>query len=290
MRRLFWFLLGLLILIIVVMHSGGNDGRQHSVPQPRQETRAPPSKQEEPKFDGQAIWDANLDKVVQVKVPHPTKAFWVNIGTGFFVSETGDGSCQIATDAHVFTGTPAVTKTAKDGSTQAMIVSTATITLPRSGQKLTAVLELLDVANDLAIVRVDHVQNAKNVCKVPPIYDGPRYKGDRVVLLGVDPSTGKYRGSWGSITYRTTAGRDIDYMLPGENPDHTVVSMDIYAYHGDSGGPIFNPKQQVILVTVASDNKRVGSGTPVSYLLQDLERLKKSGRSTDGTYIYVWQP
>ena len=144
-------------------------------------------------------------------------------GTGTLVCVGSDYGAVI-TCAHLF----------RDGSGR--------VTAIFPGGTYTGKLAAKDVAGDLAIVRLDKRPEIP-VCKIATDY--PR-QGERVTFGGYGQS-GQYREMTGTINgYRETSGGRAQ-----------TLEMRGAARQGDSGGPIFNARRELVAVLWGTDGSRV---------------------------------
>lgn len=102
-------------------------------------------------------------------------------------------------------------------------------------------------ANDRAVLNVD------TGIRPAMVYCGPLKTGERVIHVGY-PGTGEGR-TLRYISYGRISSTDI-----GNQGDYSnMVSLDIAADAGSSGGPVFNMKGEVIGVVVAVGRGHYGS-------------------------------
>ena len=66
-------------------------------------------------------------------------------------------------------------------------------------------------------------------------------RGDRLTIAG-----------FGSGDYREATGQVVQYVSPGKKEPFEMVEVDVAARNGDSGGPIFNQRGQLVAVLFGS--------------------------------------
>lgn len=99
-----------------------------------------------------------------------------------------------------------------------------------------------DVPFDLAVLKPDE-------CRGVPmrVAESPPGVGDRLMLAGHGPMPGEYREAEGDV--------DGLWKPVGRHPSDRV-SMGVGAREGDSGGPVFNDKDEVAAVVSTSNGRR----------------------------------
>lgn len=139
-------------------------------------------------------------------------------GTGFFV--TGDG--YLLTNYHVVEGAALVGVRIDDSLLEASIID-------------------LDAANDLALLKVDAVTKP---LPLPPV---PAYqRGGEVMTLGFPFA------NINGYSQKATFGRIND--LSGLAGDPRYLQMDVPTQPGNSGGPLFNTRGEVIGIVTSTTN------------------------------------
>jgi len=157
----------------------------------------------------------------------PNSLYRVGSGTGFAVSNTG----YIVTNAHVITGCDDVD-------------------IPFEGKDLSLSVVFTDARNDLALLKGKF--NPDQVYKLSR--DGPKLMED--VFVAGYPFGDKYSGA-----IKVTKG--VVSSLTGYNNNLSNFQFDAAINAGNSGGPIFNFKGNVVGVTVSG--------------LSDIKVLKQTG-------------
>jgi len=83
-------------------------------------------------------------------------------------------------------------------------------------------------------------------------------KADPVPLAVAKPARGETASiaGYGNGSYRTAAGRVVNFVSPGERHPFDFMEVDVAARNGDSGGPIFNAKGELAGVLFGSARGR----------------------------------
>jgi serine protease Do len=183
---------------------------------------------------------------------YPAPKRGLSVGSGFFIS--GDG--YIVTNNHVIAGGRSLEVTTDDGKVyQAKIIGT-------------------DPQTDLALIKIasqvdlPYVRLAKTEPKV----------GDWVVPIG-NPF-----GLGGTVTAGIVSARGRDI---GEGPYNDFIQIDAPVNKGNSGGPTFNVRGEVIGVNTAIYSPSGGSvgvafDIPAEAVKLVVEQLKSKGHVTRG--------
>ena len=187
----------------------------------------------------------------------------VSAGTGFIITENG----YIVTNHHVVDGASAIIATMADGT------------------ELPAVLVGSDSTNDVALIKV----NATDLDPVTIGSSADVQVGDQVLAIG---------NALGELTSSLTVGY-ISGMDRNVNTDGTVINMlqtDVAINSGNSGGPLFNAKGEVIGITTAKYSGTTSSGAsiegisfaiPVDDVIGILEDLRDFGYVRSG-YLGIY--
>ncbi len=181
-------------------------------------------------------------------------------GSGFIISADG----YAVTNNHVVSNADEVTVTDKDGvEYKADVIGT-------------------DPKTDLALIKI---KSDKNFAFVPFASEKPRV-GDWVMAVG-NPF-----GLGGSVTTGIVSalGRDI-----GSGPYDDFMQIDASINHGNSGGPAFNMKGEVIGVNTAiyspsGGSVGIGFAIPAAMTQDVVESLKSEGSVTRGWLGVQIQP
>jgi len=147
----------------------------------------------------------------------------VGSGTGFFITQR-----HIATNEHVVKGGKAFD-----------------ITLA-SGQTLSATLVASDPANDLAILQID------SMVSISPLRMGQTRDvkaGERVFTIGHPLGS--------SLSESSKVSEGIVNNLTGIANDIRKFQISVPITHGNSGGPLFNSKGEVVGITSSGLNSSV---------------------------------
>ena len=187
----------------------------------------------------------------------------VSAGTGFIMTEDG----LIVTNHHVVDGATTIVVTMADGT------------------ELPAVLIGSDATNDVALIKV----NATGLDAVTIGSSADMQVGDQVVAIG---------NALGELTASLTVGY-ISGMDRNVNTDGSVINMlqtDVAINSGNSGGPLFNAKGEVIGITTAKYSGTTSSGAsiegisfaiPVDDVIGILEDLRDYGYVRSG-YLGIY--
>ena len=183
-------------------------------------------------------------------------------GSGFILTENG----YVVTNAHVVEGATAIT------------VST------HAGEQMEAKLIGSDTTNDVAVLKVE----AENLPAVTVGSSDDLIVGDQVVAIG---------NPLGELTSTMTVGyvsaKDRDVTT-----DNTIINMiqtDAAINSGNSGGPLFNMKGEVVGITTAKYSgssasgasiESIGFAIPIDDVIGMLNDLKDYGYVT-GAYLGV---
>ncbi len=193
--------------------------------------------------------------------PDPTPRAAGTLGSGFFL--TGDG--YIVTNNHVIAGARAIEVTTDDGRTRpAKLVGT-------------------DAQTDLALIKID---TQVDLPYVRLAASEPRI-GEWVVAIG-NPF-----GFGGTVTAGIVSARGRDI---GEGPYSDFIQIDAPVNEGNSGGPSFNVKGEVIGVNAAiyapsgGGSIGVAFAIPAATVRMIAQQLKEKGRVTRGWIGIEMQP
>ena len=213
------------------------------------------------------VYAQNVKSVVLISCEVTSSTFGQTVqgtsfGSGFILTEDG----YVVTNAHVVSGASAI------------YVST------HDGEKLKAELVGSDTTNDVALLKVE----ADNL---PPVTIGSSDNlivGDQVVAIG---------NPLGDLTSTMTVGyvsaKDRDVTT-----DNTIINMiqtDAAINSGNSGGPLFNLKGEVVGITTAKYSgasssgasiESIGFAIPIDDVIGMLNDLKDYGYVT-GAYLGV---
>ena len=204
------------------------------------------------------VYAANVNSVVLIESTVVSEVYGqtatgVASGSGFILSEDG----YVVTNFHVVEGASSVNVVLYDGRT------------------LPAGLVGYDSTNDIALLKVE----ASGLDPVELGSSDDLIVGDQVVAIG---------NPLGELTSTLTAG----YVSAKErtvSTDGTVINMiqtDAAINSGNSGGPLFNMKGEVVGITTAKYSGASSSGAtiegigfaiPIDDVLEELRQLKEFG-------------
>lgn len=177
-----------------------------------------------------------------------------SLGTGFFI----DGEGHIVTNNHVI------------GEGEDMEI---TVTLP-SGKEYDAKLVGRDEELDIVLLKVETSDKLNFV----PFGDSDAMRvGDWIVAIG-NPF-----GLGGSVTAGIVSGRNRDVGGPLSNFIQTDASIN----RGNSGGPMFNLKGEVVgvnnmILSPTGGNVGIGFAIPSNMVKRSVAQLKEFGRTRRG--------
>ena len=213
------------------------------------------------------VYAKNVQSVVLISCEVQSSGFGqvvtgTSFGSGFILTENG----YVVTNAHVVEGATSVT------------VST------HAGEELEAKLVGSDSANDVAVLKVE----AEGLPAVTIGSSNDLIVGDQVVAIG---------NPLGDLTSTMTVGyvsaKDRDVTT-----DNTIINMiqtDAAINSGNSGGPLFNMKGEVVGITTAKYSgasssgasiESIGFAIPIDDVIGMLNDLKDYGYVT-GAYLGV---
>ena len=183
-------------------------------------------------------------------------------GSGFVLTEDG----YVVTNAHVVEGATAIT-----------------VTVP-NGEDYTAKLVGTDDTNDVALLKVE----AEGLAAVTIGSSDALIVGDQVVAIG---------NPLGELTSTMTVGyisaKDRDVTT--DNKTINMIQTDAAINSGNSGGPLFNMKGEVVGITTAKYSgssssgasiESIGFAIPIDDVIGMLSDLKDYGYIT-GAYLGV---
>ena len=213
------------------------------------------------------VYARNVQSVVLISCEIQSTNFGQSVtgrsfGSGFILTENG----YVVTNAHVVEGATAIT------------VST------HSGEEMEAKLVGSDTTNDVAVLKVE----AEGLPAVTVGSSTDLIVGDQVVAIG-NP-LGELTSTM-TVGYVSAKDRDV-------NTDGTVINMiqtDAAINSGNSGGPLFNMKGEVIGITTAKYSgpsssgasiESIGFAIPIDDVIGMLNDLKDYGYIT-GAYLGV---
>lgn len=180
------------------------------------------------------IFEENANGIVRIKV---SEADGTAFGTGFFVTDEG----RVATDAHVVKGAKSISVELADGrSYSAHVVA--------DKQKTT---------NDLALLDIDAKENvAKSGFHALKLAESSSSlkSGDPLFALGHPQGWKQTFVSPGSFNEFQTS------PVYGFNPQLLNINAYVHVEHGNSGGPLFNNKGEVVGVTRTIFNSDSSAG------------------------------
>jgi S1-C subfamily serine protease len=195
-------------------------------------------------------------------------------GSGFVVSKTG----TILTSAHVVT-------TAGQGTGGAVQAAHSLYVQFADGDRVPAKVVGYDLYDDVAVIRVDPAQHV-----VSPV---PLGRSDRVVVGEPVAAIGSPFGDAGSLSVGVVSAvkRSIPSLTAAAYDLVDAIQTDAPINHGNSGGPLFNARGQVIGINAQisssganAGSEGVGFAVPIDSARRSMEQLLATGRVH---YAYV---
>ena len=183
-----------------------------------------------------SVYNQNVDAVVLISCQVSTSSYFgqttgTSTGTGFIITEDG----YVVTNYHVVEGASKIFVNTHDGD------------------EFSAVLVGQDSTNDVAVLKVDDAQN------LPCVSLGSSTElavGDQVVAIG---------NPLGDLTSTLTVGyvsaKDRDVTTDGTTIN--MIQTDAAINSGNSGGPLFNMKGEVVGITTAKYSGSSASGATI---------------------------
>ncbi len=173
------------------------------------------------------VYAQNIDSIVSVTC---TQNGGTSMGSGFII--TADGF--IVTNFHVVEGATSVSVTKADGTT------------------LKAQVKGYDQTNDVAVLKVDGVE-------LKPVKLGSSSElvvGDMVIAIG---------NALGELSFSLTVGyvSGMDREITTEGAILNMIQTDTAINSGNSGGPLFNARGEVVGITTAKYSGNTPSGASI---------------------------
>jgi len=214
------------------------------------------------------VYQRNVDAVVAITVQvedyddYGRPISGLSSGTGLFISSDG----YVITNYHVIEGGTEVTITTHDD------------------QEYSAEIVGHESSNDLAVLKVDE----ENMPYVAIGSSSDLQVGDQVVAIGNVLSTFA-----SSLTVGYVSG--VDRVVDTDGVAMNMIQTDVAINSGNSGGPLFNMKGEVVGITTAKFSGQTASGVsiegigfaiPMDDVTGMIEDLKQYGYVT-GAYMGV---
>ena len=205
------------------------------------------------------VYAQNVDSVVAINCSVATAyGQAVSAGSGFIWSADG----YIVSNYHVVDGADSITVTTHDGTEYA------------------ATLIGGDSSNDIALLKAE----AQNLRPVSIGHSENLIVGDRVAAVG---------NALGELTSTLTVGyvSAIDRIVTTEGTQINMIQTDAAINSGNSGGPLFNMKGEVVGITTAKYSglsnsgasiEGIGFAIPMDDVIGMLEDLRDYGYVTGG--------
>ena len=203
------------------------------------------------------IYAQNVDAVVAISNQTENSS-----GSGFVISEDG----YVVTNYHVV-----------EGGTELIVIT-------NSGKKYAASLVGYDSANDMAVLKVQ----AEGLPYVKLGSSDDLIVGDQVVAIG---------NALGELTNTLTVGyvSAVDRDITTGGAMMNMIQTDVAINSGNSGGPLFNMKGEVVGITTAKYSGTSNSGAtiegisfaiPIDHVIRKVTDLKEYGYLT-GAYLGI---
>ena len=214
------------------------------------------------------VYEQNVNAVVAITVEVETQDTYgryvsgLSSGTGFFISADG----YVVTNYHVIEGGTKVTVTT------------------HSGEEYDAKIVGYEDNNDLAVLKVE----GENLPYTIIGSSADLLVGDQVVAIGNVLSTFA-----SSLTVGYVSG--VDRVVDTDGVAMNMIQTDVAINSGNSGGPLFNMKGEVVGITTAKFSGNSSSGVsiegigfaiPMDDVVGMIEDLKQFGYVT-GAYLGV---
>ena len=173
------------------------------------------------------IYEKNIGSVVAVSCTMPSGG---SAGSGFIISQDG----YIVTNYHVVEGATAVKVTLANGT------------------RYSCEIKGFDATNDIAVLKAD----AEGLTPVTIGKSSEVKVGDPVVAIG---------NALGELSFSLTAGNvsGINREITTEGTMINMLQTDAAINSGNSGGPLFNAKGEVIGITTAKYSGTTSSGASI---------------------------
>lgn len=200
------------------------------------------------------IYQNNLDAVVEISCTVKTSSgVGTSAGSGFAWQSDG----YIVTNHHVIENASAITVTFADG------------------KAMSATLVGSDSTNDIALLKVDATD--LQCVELGSVAD--LAVGEQVVAIG---------NALGELSFSLSVGHvsGVDRSITTDGTELNMIQTDVAINSGNSGGPLFNSRGQVVGITSAKYSGSTSSGAsiegisfaiPVDDVLGMLEDLREFG-------------
>ena len=213
------------------------------------------------------VYQKNINSVVavncKVRTTENGKTYeGASSGSGFVLSADG----YIVTNHHVIDGSTAISVTFADGTqSEAKLIGS-------------------DAVNDIAVVKIE----AANLTAVTIGSSADLRVGDQVVAIG---------NALGELSFSLTVGyvSGIDRSISTDGAMINMIQTDASINSGNSGGPLFNSKGEVVGITTAKYSGTTSSGAsiegigfaiPINDVIGMLNDLRQYGYIT-GAYMGI---
>lgn len=210
-------------------------------------------------FDPLALFQENRGSVVNVAMRMKIAGHELEqtLGSGFVI-ESGKSSCRVATDLHVAANAPNNLSVRMD-----------------ENRSFKAILEHSDRANDLAILKLESVDNAASLCRSLKLSGSKRpvEAGQELQKLTARLLSPEYSQATVEEYFLRKQAEALP-LLNGEDPERTMIYLNGPSENGDSGGPIIDASAQVVGIDSAKGNGGFAV-TPSYYLKKSLDSLPR---------------
>lgn len=211
------------------------------------------------------MFDKYRSNVVNIVAYHADKGKEVlgSAGSGFFVKEAGyNGAerCEFATSNHVI------------NPQKELDLSRIEITLDNEKRYSATVLHQ-DKAHDLAILRLDGVEDPEKVCKSLPLAEREPSAGEELIRLNRTRWETAFR--YGKFLEETNRNKQTLPDLDGEDTNRKMLAFDHYhnLANNFSGGPYISSKGEIMAQHEGGQRSGYSLGTPAADIAIELKKL-----------------
>ncbi|MBX9567692.1 MAG: serine protease [Candidatus Obscuribacterales bacterium] len=194
---------------------------------------------------------------------HKGKEVFGSAGSGFFVKESGykgPERCEFATSNHVI------------NPEKQLDLSRLEITLD-DGSRYSAKVLRQDKAHDLAILKLEGVNEPEKVCKSLPLADREPSDGEEMIRLNRTRWETDFR--YGKFLEQTNRNKQTLPELDGEDINRRMLAFDHYhnVSHNFSGGPYINSKGEIMAQHEGGQANKYSLATPAADIAVELKNL-----------------
>jgi len=220
-------------------------------------------------FDPEAVYRARSAGVVTIYALFPGH------GEGEATAQAQGSGFVASADGYILTNSHVITTAGEESATAGVLAAEEIYVEFRDGDRVAAEIVGWDVFNDVGLVRVD--PTAHDLAPLPLGDSGEVAVGEPVAAIG-SPF-----GQVSSLTVGVVSAtqRAVD-SLTSEYSVVDAIQTDAPINRGNSGGPLFNARGEVIGVNaqIRSDSgssEGVGFAIPINSARRSMEQLVESG-------------